>query len=106
MKRTIAAVSFAVLAVPAFAGGLPYEQTLVDRALPNLAEKAVRTESPDKFGAPFEQSAIDRALPNIEPRRTRVAEFRGDTRSDLEIASEPRAVSMWANDHNFVAPAQ
>ena len=106
MKRTIAAVSFAVLAVPAFAGGLPYEQTLVDRALPNLAEKAVRTESAGKFGAPFEQSAIDRALPNIEPRRTRVAEFKGDTRSDLEIASEARAESVWANDHNFIASAQ
>jgi hypothetical protein len=81
MKRFIAAVSFSVIAVPAFAGGLPYEQNLVDRA-----------------------------LPNIEPRRTRVAEFKGDTRSDVEIASESAAKetveSPWANDHNFIAPAQ
>jgi hypothetical protein len=39
MKRLISAVSFAVLAVPAAAAGLPYDQSLVDRALPNLAEE-------------------------------------------------------------------
>jgi hypothetical protein len=106
MKRFIAAVSFSVIAVPAFAAGLPYDQSLVDRALPNLPEKVVRTESASAFGAPFEQSVIDRALPNIEPRSTRVAEFKGDTRSDREIASEERAESVWANDHHFIAPAQ
>ncbi len=36
MKRFIAAVSFAVLAVPAFSGGLPYDQSLIDRALPKV----------------------------------------------------------------------
>jgi hypothetical protein len=38
MKRLIAAVSFAALAVPAFAAepGLPYSQDQVDRALPNV----------------------------------------------------------------------
>jgi hypothetical protein len=106
MKRFIAAVSFAVLAIPAFAGGLPYDQNLVDRALPNLPEKVVRAESGTTFGAPFDQSLTDRALPNIEPRRTRVAEFKGDTRSDVEIAAEERAESVWANDYHFIAPAQ
>lgn len=106
MKRTIVAVSFAALAVPALAGGLPYDQNLVDRALPNLPEKVLGADSASRFGAPFDQSAIDRALPNVEPRRTRVAEFKGDTRSDVEIASEARAESVWANDHNFIAPAQ
>ena len=106
MKRTIVAVSFAALAGPAFAAGLPYDQNLVDRALPNLPEKVLGADSASRFGAPFDQSAIDRALPNVEPRRTRVAEFKGDTRSDVEIASEARAESVWANDHNFIAPAQ
>ena len=41
MKRLIAAVSFAALAAPALAAnGLPYEQYVVDRALPNLQERA------------------------------------------------------------------
>jgi hypothetical protein len=106
MKRIIAAVSFAVLAVPGFAGGLPYDQNLVDRALPNLPEKVVGAQSLSKFGAPFDQSVIDRALPNLEPRRTRIAEFKGDTRSDVEIAVEERAESVWANDYHFIAPAQ
>lgn len=41
MKRLIAAVSFAVLAAPAFAVevGLPYDQSLVDRALPQIPER-------------------------------------------------------------------
>ena len=43
MKRIIAAVSFAVLAAPAFAVeiGAPYEQTQIDRQLPD-----VRTVAP------------------------------------------------------------
>ncbi|HEX6318581.1 MAG TPA: hypothetical protein VFZ84_06880 [Burkholderiales bacterium] len=111
MKRFIAAVSFAVLAVPAFAGGLPYDQNLVDRALPNLPEKAVRAETGSAFGAPFDQTLFDRALPSIEPRRTHVAEYKGDTRSDVEIATEEKAPqesaeSVWANDYHFIAPAQ
>jgi hypothetical protein len=107
MKRFIAAASFAVLAVPAFAGGLPYDQNLVDRAPPNLPEKAVRAETESTFGAPFDQSLLDRALPNIEPRRrTRVAEFKGDTRSDVEIAAQQPTGSVWASDYHFIAPAQ
>lgn len=77
MKRYIAAVSFAVLAVPVFAAGLPYEQNQVDRALPNL-----------------------------EPQRTRFAAAAGSTRSDAEIATDASAKSVWATDYNFVAPAQ
>lgn len=55
MKRFIAAVSFAVLAVPAFAG--TFEQTELDRALPSVQEKAsaarVVRETPDyNFIAP------------------------------------------------------
>jgi hypothetical protein len=42
MKRIIAAVSFAALAVPALAleHGKPFEQTEVDRALPQVKDPA------------------------------------------------------------------
>lgn len=43
MKRFIAAVSFAVLAVPAFAA--TFEQTELDRALPNVQAKARDTHA-------------------------------------------------------------
>ena len=57
MKRVIAAVSFAALAVPAFAAQTPFEQTELDRALPSVQEKAsaarVVRETPDyNFIAP------------------------------------------------------
>jgi hypothetical protein len=105
MKRYIAAASFAVLAVPAFAAGLPYEQTELDRALPNVAERKVDAPS-SRFGAPYEQSTVDRARPNLEPRRTQFAAAAGSTRSDATTAAEPGTESVWANDPNFVAPAQ
>lgn len=41
MKRFIAAVFLAALAAPALAAnGLPYEQYVIDQALPNLQERA------------------------------------------------------------------
>lgn len=44
MKRLIAAVSFAVLSAPVFAVevGAPYDQNLVDRALPNVQNPVVQ----------------------------------------------------------------
>jgi hypothetical protein len=51
MKRILVALSLAVLVAPAFAveTSAPYEQTQVDRQLPNLPERAnsasTRTES-------------------------------------------------------------
>lgn len=93
MKRLIAAVSFAVLAVP-----------------------AVAAES----GKPFEQLDLDRALPQINTteQARQIAASSGSTRSDVEIAVESQEVNVkstgdaglatgpWANDHNFIAPAQ
>jgi hypothetical protein len=106
MKRYIAAVSFAVFAVPAFAAGLPYEQTEVDRALPNVPERTVRADPAPRFAAPYEQNAVDRARPSFEPRRTQFAAAAGSTRSDAGTGLEPSTESVWANDHNFIAPAQ
>jgi hypothetical protein len=113
MKRFIAAVSLAVLANSAFAAenGKPFEQLDVDRALPNIPERAPEPIAyPYGGSAPYEQLAVDRALPSLPEDRTMFAAAGGDTRSDLEIATEERAESQpespWANDQHFVAPPQ
>jgi hypothetical protein len=62
MKRLITAVSFAVLAVPAFAGA-PYEQNQFDRALPQSEKKSSERTSAAQRGLPFEQVELDRATP-------------------------------------------
>ncbi len=62
MKRLITAVSFAVLAMPAFAGA-PYDQLEVDRALPQIEKKSSERTSTVKRGLPFEQAELDRAMP-------------------------------------------
>lgn len=63
MKRFIAAVSFAALAVPAFAAEAPFEQTELDRALPQVSESASTGASREgaERGLPFEQIDLDRA---------------------------------------------
>ncbi|HEX6317660.1 MAG TPA: hypothetical protein VFZ84_02215 [Burkholderiales bacterium] len=55
MKRAVAAVALAVLALPALAAELPYDQNLVDRALPNIPERAVPGDAYQ--GTTFEQYA-------------------------------------------------
>jgi len=47
MKRTLAAISFAVLAIPAFAVEVsaPYEDTQNDRVLPNIVIKGERSSN-------------------------------------------------------------
>ena len=103
MKRLIAAVSFAALAVPAFAVevGLPYSQDQVDRALPNISIPAGDATTP-RFGAPYDQNLIDRALPNVEEHGSSSS---GDT-VNRAIANDGVPVSPWANDYHFIAPAQ
>jgi hypothetical protein len=68
MKRIIAAVSFAVLAVPAFAA---------------------------EVSAPFEQTQFDRNVSSAQQSTERAST--GSTSSKENV---------WANDYNFVAPAQ
>ncbi len=57
MKRLIAAVAFAALAVPALAATQPFEQTQLDRALPEInVESASSGASTAPTQAPsFEQ---------------------------------------------------
>lgn len=47
-----------------------------------------------EVGAPFEQIELDRALPNVEARA-------GDASTGATLDS-----NVWAQDYNFIAPAQ
>jgi hypothetical protein len=80
MKRLIAAVSFAVLATPALADSKPYEQLDVDRALPQISVE--RTQAAE---------AVDSRSTAASAGATGVSQ---------------KADGAWANDHNFIAPAQ
>jgi hypothetical protein len=88
MKRIITAVSFAVLAVPAVAQ--PFEQTELDRAVPQIADNASAGASRSRTdrGLPFEQSELDRALAGVSVKQR-----------DARAAAQP-----WV-DYNFIAPA-
>jgi hypothetical protein len=63
MKRILVALSLAALAAPVFAA---------------------------EISAPYEQSQVDRVLPNVQERST----------------STKTEANVWANDNNFIAPAQ
>jgi hypothetical protein len=77
MKRIIAAVSFAVLAVPAAA----------------LAAEA---------SAPYEKPQFDRTLPNV---KTPAGAERASAGSNIPAASI-WAHDVWAKDPAFIAPAR
>ena len=92
MKRLIAAVSLALLAVSAFAASEEYDER--SRAF---------------FKTP-PQLAVDRSSPHTEERGTLSAASSGETRSDRESAIDKSfksiwATGPWANDHHFIAPA-
>jgi hypothetical protein len=78
MKRIIAAVSFAALAIPAFAfaaGSAPYEKDQFDRALPDLQRPSVTAHTRASAGS-------------------------------SAVANANAATGIWAKDHNFIAPAR
>jgi hypothetical protein len=79
MKRIIAAVAFAVLAVPAFAFAA-------------------------EISAPFEKTQFDRTLPNIQ--NPPAAEQERASAGATNATGSPWATGAWANDHHFIAPAQ
>lgn len=107
MKRTLAALSLAALTLPAYSAGLPYEQVQIDRALPSIQFAPVAAQSLGT-AAPYEQVTIDRTLPELASPNARVAvASSGATRVDAgSDAVEAEAAAVWANDHNFIAPAQ
>jgi hypothetical protein len=55
MKRILVAVSLAALSVSAFAVeiGAPYEQSQVDRQLPNVSERAERGTQGNAFASDY-----------------------------------------------------
>ena len=111
MKRLILAAALAALAVPAFAVevGKPFEQTELDRVLPQVNIPAPAQRNVDPASLPYEQAQVDRMLPTFDTDRVRVAALSGSTVSDASIAAEADASqatkSPWANDWNFIAPA-
>jgi len=112
MKRLIVAAALAALAVPAFAveTGKPFEQTELDRALPELNIAAPVQRTVDAASLPYEQAQVDRMLPTFDSSRVQFAAVSGSTVSDASIATEaadaPQVTkSPWANDWNFIAPA-
>ena len=53
MKRTLATLALAALALPVLAAELPYEQINIDRSLPTVAERS--SEDSDRVRPSFEQ---------------------------------------------------
>jgi len=112
MKRLIVAAALAALAVPAFAVevGKPFEQTELDRTLPDINISAPAQSSVDTASLPYEQAQVDRMLPTFDSNRVQFAAASGSTVSDASIATETADASQatqspWANDWNFIAPA-
>ena len=100
MKRLILAASIA-LSTSAYAdNGKPFEQTELDRALPQIEFAAV---APYHAGsnAPYEELVVDRMLPNLPAKASQYAEV--DTGTRVDAASEATE-SPWAKDYHFIAP--
>ena len=97
MKRLIIAAALAALSVPAFAveTGKPFEQTELDRALPEINIPAPAQRSVDTASLPYEQAEVDRMLPTFDTGRVHFA-----ASSNASEATK----SPWANDQTFIAP--
>ena len=105
MKRCLIAIALAALVSPALAleVGPPFEQTELDRKLPDVQFAPVAPYVLDAR-APYEQLVIDRALPDLPERARQFAGAAGDTRTDAGPDSRAPAESPWAHDWNFIAP--
>jgi hypothetical protein len=113
MKRIIAAALLASLTLPAFAVeiGAPFEQTQLDRQLPNVKDPVVADQASSggtffglKAGAPYEQYRIDTALPNVkDPVVTPRTQVAGP---HTGVYGSSEATGAFANDWNFIAPPQ
>jgi len=110
-RLIVATSLFAIVVTPAVAVELtpPYEELNVERTLPPIAETSAAPYVPGR-SAPFEQLMIDRALP-VLPKGAPVTQpaegssFTG-TRSKVGVAgAEVVAASPWTHDYNFIAPA-
>lgn len=100
MKRILVAVSFAVLAVPAFADdrGAPYEVTQFNRGVPDQRLPHGTGTSGAAAAAPTRADS-DRGVAGQRLQR-------GAATSGATAAAPTRADSVWARDWNFIAPPQ
>jgi hypothetical protein len=107
MKRTLAVLGLSLLALNANAAdyGPPFSQLEINRALPNIDFAPVERYVPDAR-APYEQLAVDRALPNLPATAIQFAEMPGNTLNDASGTDDAKAESPFANQHDFIAPAQ
>jgi len=81
-----------------FQAGLPYEQAQVDRALPNVKDPVISTQGTQVAG-PASASPASASSGATSPRPFGPGATGPGTHS-LE------ATGPWANDWNFIAPAQ
>ena len=101
MKRLIAAVALAVSATSAIAEvGAPFEQNELDRMLPSLPDNVASYSSIPASSLPFEQTQFDRGQ-LASPESVQLAQI-----GTASYKSDEGSESVWAKDHNFVAPAQ
>ena len=69
MKYLIAAIAFSTFTVSALAENRPFEQTELDRVLPEISiDRASAGSSAAPRTLPFEQIELDRAVPNVAER--------------------------------------
>lgn len=94
MKRILATVSFALLALPAFADdrGTPYEKNQFDRGIPVQAIPHDRTAG-----------GSSAAAPTTVPQK-QAAGVPQERAGSGASAATARTDSVWAKDHNFIAP--
>lgn len=101
MKRLIVAVAVALSTAPALADvGAPFEQNELDRALPSVSETTAAYERISSDRMPFEQTQLDRGSIG-SPEPVLVAQL-----GSMSYKSDEDSESVWATDHNFIAPAQ
>ena len=95
MKLSLAVLSFAVLAVPAFADdrGMPYEQTEVDRGIPAQTMK----HGPAAAGA---SAAAATGLTSRDGQGVSSVPVTGQPTA----TNSPWATGPWANDWYFISP--
>jgi hypothetical protein len=101
MKRLIAAVALAVSAGAVMAEtGAPFEQNELDRMLPSLPDNVASYSAIPASSLPFEQTQFDRG-DSASPESVKLAQV-----GAASYKSDEGSESVWANDHNFVSPAQ
>jgi hypothetical protein len=119
MRRIIATVLLASLSLPVLATdiGAPYEQTVQNMQLPDVKDP-LGTDSASsgstlfgmKEGAPSEPWRLNQALPNVQDpvvsQRQQVAGPAQSMNPLQATGDSPEATGPWAQDPNFIAPAQ